>query len=75
MEMSSSSAFWEKVLGIFSLLLKQNVPKCPKHYIKYFRVNCTLTSFDKKMLIFCLLQAKLIVACHWKDIESPHFKQ
>lgn len=31
--------------------------------------------FLSLVLIFCLLQAKLIVACHWKDIESPHFKQ
>lgn len=27
------------------------------------------------MLIFCLLQAKLTVARHWKNIEIPSFKQ
>jgi len=56
--------------------VKQNVPKCPKLCIfNMFPVTCTLTNSGKKMLTFCLLQAKLVVARHWKNTEIPNFKQ
>lgn len=53
MEVSPSSAFWEKGFRLFTLV----ETKCPQ------------------MLTFCLLQAKLVVAHHWKNTESPNFKQ
>ncbi len=43
--------------------------------LNIFHVTCTFTSSDKKLLIFCFITSKLIVARHRKNTESPHFKQ
>ncbi len=62
--------FGKFFLNFLSMVMKQNIPKCLKlSILNIFPVTCTFTSSDKK-LIFCLLQAKLIVACHWKTQKA-----
>lgn len=50
---------------------KEELPLCPNCIFGCFPVNCKLNNTNKKMLIFCLLEAKHKIDLSWKSINRP----
>ena len=65
-------AFWIEVLDILSYVTGVRLTVCPKLCILgIFSANCKLSNADKKMTVFCLLQAKHTIAKLWKSVNRP----
>lgn len=65
-------AFWKEVVAIISICIKERLPLCPKLCIfGCFPANSTLSNSRKRMVIFCLLEAKHKIAVSWKSIHRP----
>uniref|UniRef100_A0A671X7A5 Reverse transcriptase domain-containing protein n=1 Tax=Sparus aurata TaxID=8175 RepID=A0A671X7A5_SPAAU len=68
----SIQTFWLEVLHTLSCVTGVKLPLCPKLCIlKIFPTNCKLSKDDKKMTVYCLLQAKHSIAKSWRSVNKP----
>lgn len=64
--------FWKEIIAIVSMFINEQLPLCPKLCIfGCFPASCTLNNNRKKMVIFCLLEAKHKIALSWKSVHRP----
>ena len=68
--------FWEEVLNIISKLTENVIPVEVKICLLHiYPENFPLTVKQCKLIIFCLLQAKRVIAFKWKEIQRPTLGQ
>lgn len=55
--------FWREISDTLSCVTGEKLSMCPKLFILgIFDNNCKISRADKKMIVYCLLQAKLTIA-------------
>ena len=68
--------FWKKVFNILSQIISKDIPICPQLCILgIFPTNFKINSKEKRMITYCLLQAKHTIALFWKNPDKPDIKQ
>ena len=66
--------FWKSVLKYVFQITSCPIPLCPKLCILgIYPVDCSLSCKERKMVDFCLLQAKRSIALCWKNVGCPSF--
>lgn len=68
--------FWKEIMTIISDLIECRIPIDSKLCILHIFPNGFKCTANKRKLVnFCLLQAKLVIALKWKDTERPGVNQ
>lgn len=68
--------FWREVFQLICELTGETVPLEAKLCLLHiYPVNFVGNARKCKLIDFCLLQAKPVIALKWKDIQRPSFTQ
>lgn len=71
-ECQKLQTFWKDTLCLISRLTECKIPLEPKLCLLHIYPKEFVASVKKRKLIdFCLLQAKRVIALKWKDVQSP----
>ena len=64
--------FWKEVLDLISKLTEKVVPVEAKICLLHiYPENFSVTVKKRKLINFCLLQAKRVIALKWTEIQGP----
>lgn len=68
--------FWKEVLDMISKLIEKDIPFDAKICLLHvYPENFPVTVKKRKLIHFCLLQAKHVIALKWKEIQGPTLSQ
>lgn len=71
-ECSIIQEFWKEIIETLSKITDTYLPLCPKLCILgLFPENCTLSKYEKSMVIYCILEAKHKIALSWRSMYRP----